>query len=90
MIPVRMIIFRKLVQANGRIVTKDDLLTAAYQDDPNGGPEKAEEVLRVCIHRIRKLVPAGTLVNHYGVGYALDKQVAEKYKDVFPRRQFAA
>lgn len=50
-----------------------DLVMAVYADDPNGGPESADQCVRIAIHRLRpKLRDIGWNIQRFGwSGYAL-------------------
>lgn len=58
--PVAQRIVDRLLQSFGRWVYSEQLLQAAYGDDPNGGPDSGNNALRPNITHLRaKLKPLG-------------------------------
>ena len=54
-----------------QIATKEAILELMYGNDPNGGPEYAETIMSIYVHRIRKKLQGTTLSieNVWGSGY---------------------
>jgi hypothetical protein len=50
-----------------------DLVSVVYADDPDGGPDTAEQCIRIAVHRLRpQLLAIGWTIQRYGwSGYAL-------------------
>lgn len=62
-------ILKALVSAYPRRVSGDFLVEALYCDDPNGGPLRAVDVVRVTVTRLRaKLARVGWTIPHGGTG----------------------
>lgn len=57
--------------ARPRIVSTEALIDAMYFDHVDGGAATAVKRLHVLIVHLRRRLPPGAIVNHYGIGYAL-------------------
>ncbi len=58
-------ILDRLQKSDGRIVTRQQLAQAAWGDDPTGGPDYADNIIRVTIHGLRRMgFPIGTTVGY--------------------------
>lgn len=66
-----------MFKADG-VATRQRLFAAMYADDPNGGPDDPDNVLKVMVYRIRrKLVPSRMSIETvWGVGYRLVERAA--------------
>jgi DNA-binding response OmpR family regulator len=62
-------IFDELSRRPGQMVSKERLLSAMYDADWSGGPENAEHVMFINIHRMRKKIePFGWTIVSRGRG----------------------
>jgi DNA-binding response OmpR family regulator len=68
-------IFEALYSANGRVVTHEHLTDLLWGDDPNGGPDWPQNVIRAMIHHAkRKMAGTGmSIVCVWGQGYHLSR-----------------
>lgn len=68
-------IFNRLTQANGEIVSKDDLTRALY---PNGGSQNPNSNgIEVFVMRLRKKIGEKRVTTVRGKGYKLNPEVVE-------------
>jgi hypothetical protein len=54
--PVQIRVFERLLLSFGSWVTRGDLIDAAFVDDPNGGPDNANNFMAVTVNRMRRRV----------------------------------
>lgn len=71
-------IIQALANSGNRHLSKNDLVQHVYFDDPNGGPDWAEQSIAVRMVSLRrKLEKMGwTIETRWGVGYQLQKSAA--------------
>jgi hypothetical protein len=69
------ILVERLAKAYPGSVTMERMIQALYADDPDGGPERADNAISVYNWRIRKVIePLGWTIprqNHGGANYRL-------------------
>lgn len=70
-------VLRRLAQGGGRFVPMERLVHAAYADDPSGGPDGPEPVIRQFVHLARKRWGKDAVTCQRGLGYAMRADLAE-------------
>jgi len=76
------LIFARLVQSTGKLVTKGELLDAIYWWDPNGGPKP--KIIDVFVCNLRKKSP-WPITTVWGRGYIIDGCRRERPPTPLPR-----
>ena len=69
--PTHQIIMRRLAKEPGHWVANADLLDAMYGNRPSGGPEYAQQVLRVQVHHLKKKLAPYLLGIEQKVGFRM-------------------
>lgn len=69
--PQDLIILRELLRSPGVVVSQEQLLSALYRGTINGGPDSAEQLLRVKICKLRHILP-WPIVAVYKFGYYVE------------------
>lgn len=62
-----------LMQKFGQVVRYDTVVAALWGDDPNGGPEGVDAILKVNISKLRTAIePLGlVIITHSGIGWSM-------------------